>query len=110
MDETRIKAVFSDEAFVKALLELESPEEAQAALKEKGLDFSTDELVALRDALLKMSEKAGENGGELSVEDLDEVAGGMLAGHAVSLAARICLPLLAASGAAVVSLFTRGRW
>ena len=110
MDEKRIKEVFSDEAFVKALLGLESAEEAQAALKEKGLEFSTDELVALRDALLKMSAKAEANGGELSVEDLDEVAGGILPGAAVSLAGRICMPLLAAGGAAVISLFTRGRW
>jgi len=75
MDENRIKEVFSDEAFVKGLVELETPEEVQAALKEKGIELTVDEIMQLRDGLIKAAEKVGE-GGELSLDQLDDVAGG----------------------------------
>ena len=74
MDETRIKEVFADEAFVKQLFSLETPEEAQAALKTKGIEISISELVDLKDRLLRMTQE----GDELSVEQLDNVAGGYL--------------------------------
>ena len=74
MDETRIKEVFADEAFVRQLFSLETPEEAQAALKAKGIALSIDEIQKLRDLLLR----ASQEGDELSVEQLDNVAGGYL--------------------------------
>ena len=76
MDEKRMKEVFSDEAFVKELLSLKSPEEVQEVLKKKGIEASIEEVLGLQDALLKAQEKARGNGGELSMDDLDEVAGG----------------------------------
>jgi len=76
MDENRIKEVFSDEAFVKGLVELETPEEVQTALKEKGVELTVGEIMQLRDGLIKAAEKAGE-GGELSLDQLDDVAGGI---------------------------------
>ena len=78
MDEKRIKEIFSDEAFVKGLLALETPEEVQAALKEKGVAVSIEEIMQLKDALIKASEKAAESGGELSLEELEEAAGGFV--------------------------------
>ena len=72
-DET-IREVFSDEAFVKALFALETPEEVQSALKEKNIEFSIDEILKIRDLLLKTT----ENGGVLSDEELQEVSGGLV--------------------------------
>ena len=76
MDEKLIKEVFSDEAFVSALLELETPVEVQAALKEKGIDMTESEIVSLRDEIVKQAQKVND-GEELSVDQLDDVAGGM---------------------------------
>ena len=66
--------VFSDEAFVKSLFEMESAEKAQEALKEKGVELSVEELKEIRQALI---EQVDENG-ELSMDALDSVAGGII--------------------------------
>jgi hypothetical protein len=72
MDEQRIQEVFSDEEFVQKLFSLETPEEAQAALKEKGVEVSVEELNQLRDFVIA---NVNENG-ELALDALDDVAGG----------------------------------
>ena len=81
MNTEKIKEVFSDEAFVKSLFELESAAAVQAALKEKGVEMTEEEILGIRDLLAKM-----ENGeitaeqlesGELSEELLAQVAGGV---------------------------------
>ena len=72
MSETRVKEVFSDEAFVEKLFSLESPEEAQALLKEQGLELSVEELNTINEQLKAKLEA----GGELSLDNLDNVAGG----------------------------------
>ena len=80
MNVEKIKEVFADEAFVKGLFELESAAEVQAALKEKGVEMTEEEILGIRDLLAKM-----ENGeisaeqledGELPEELLEQVAGG----------------------------------
>jgi hypothetical protein len=58
---------------VTSLLKIETAEEAQKALKAKGLEVSLDEVNAIGDWL----EKAAENGGKLSEEELENVAGGV---------------------------------
>ena len=78
MNEKRIKEAMSDESFVKGLLALESSGEAQNAFREKGIEVGAEEILELRDALVKASKRAAENGGELSMEDMEEVAGGYL--------------------------------
>ena len=103
MDENRIKEVFSDEAFVKGLLELDAPEDVQAALKEKGLDFTVGEIMQLHDAINKAAEKAGE-GGELSLDQLDDVAGGLIP----FIVAGILLAVIKAAG--ITHAATKGRW
>ena len=121
MDENRIKEVFSDEAFVKGLFELETPEQAQAALKEKGFEFSIEEVLVLRDMLMKTLEKAQKNGGALSIEDMDDVAGGFLntmipaataqvLANVVNVAAKSLAVVVPAAAAGVAAFFTRGRW
>ena len=66
----RIKEVFSDEAYVQEFLAFETPEEAQASLEEKGIDMSIEELNQVADLLNRYSE------GELSEEELADIAGG----------------------------------
>ena len=70
MDQNRIKEVMSDEAFVKELSQLESVEEIQAVFKEKDLDFSIEELNKISEQFV--------SGKELSFDQLDEVAGGVI--------------------------------
>lgn len=88
MNMEKIKEVFSDEAFVKNLFELESAGEVQAALKEKGIEFSEEEIISIRDFLLKVEKgditkeqlekwTVQLEDGELSEEELEIVAGGI---------------------------------
>ena len=88
MNMENMKAVFADEAFVKSLFELETAAEVQAALKEKGVEMSEEEILAVRDLLAKMEsgeisvEQAEQwykqaESGELSDEMLEQVAGGL---------------------------------
>ena len=88
MNIEKIKEIFADEAFVKGLFELESAAEVQAALKEKGVEMSEEEILAVRDLLAKMEsgeisvEQAEQwskqaESGELSDEMLEQVAGGL---------------------------------
>ena len=100
MNEQRMKEVFSDEAFVKSLFALETVEEVQAALKEKGVELSLEEINGIHDRLLV---SINENG-ELSLEQLENVAGGN------------SLPGLVVKDPIVVKIVTavnnalRGRW
>jgi TRAP-type uncharacterized transport system fused permease subunit len=72
MNEQEIKELFSDEAYVSSLLALDTAEEVQASLAEKGLDLSEAEITSLLDTL----QKYAESGGELSEADLETVTGG----------------------------------
>ena len=89
MNMEKIKEVFSDEAFVKNIFELESAGEVQAALKEKGIEFSEEEIISIRDFLLKVEESditkeqlekwtVQLEDGELTEEELENVAGGIV--------------------------------
>jgi hypothetical protein len=68
MDQKRIKEVLSDETFVKELSKLENVEEIQDAFKKKNLYFSIDELNKFNEQFISK--------GELSLDQMDEVAGG----------------------------------
>jgi len=70
MDEKRIGEIFSDKVFVENLLEMDTPEEVQAALKEKGIEFTEEDVIHFRDVLLtKMAENLPD--------ELDCVSGGV---------------------------------
>ena len=95
MNTEKIKEVFADEAFVKGLFELESAAEVQAALQEKGVELTEEEILGIRDLLTKVengeiSAEQLENG-ELSDELLEQVSGGsvLLAVGAVIAAATL---------------------
>ena len=88
MNNEKIKAVFSDEAFVKALSKLNTAAEVQAAMKEKSVELSEEESAAILDLILKV--KNGEitreqlrqaEEGELDDEQLETVSGGIA--HAI---------------------------
>ena len=89
MNTEKMKEVFSEEAFVKALFEMESVAEMQEALSSKGIQLSEEEVAGIRTLFAKM--KSGEisreqlaqwsalaENGELSEEMLEQVAGGSI--------------------------------
>jgi hypothetical protein len=65
MNEAKIKEVFSDEAFVKELLEKETPEEVQEILEKKDIELRIEEIVNLREMLVERIEKAQSDDEEL---------------------------------------------
>ena len=99
MNEEKIKEVFSDEKFVKSLMELETPEEVQKALAEKDIDLSIDEIKKVAELLQKKAE------GELSDANLENVAGGSITGLVVFMG--ICT---GAGAGYLVNKVTRRRW
>ena len=66
MNMEKMKAVFADEAFIKQLFELETAAEVQAALKEKGVELTEQEILSVREALVKM------DNAEISAEQLEQ--------------------------------------
>ena len=87
----KIKEIFADEAFIKGLFELETAAEVQAALQAKGLALTEEDILGIREMLLKVAD--GEisvkqleqwatqaERGELSEELLEQVSGGSVLG------------------------------
>ena len=89
----KLQEVLSDEAFAKELLQMEKPEDVQVALEKKDIDLSLDEISQIGEYMNKV-----QNGeisqeqvqsmvdGELSEDELEEVAGGFIISLIVSLA------------------------
>ena len=126
MNIERLKEVFSDEAFVKRLFELETVAEVQAALREKGVELSEDEILGVRELFLKVEEggisaeqleswAAQAEDGELPEEMLELVSGGLLIsslliGIAITTAATgVAVGTTVGIGAGVVSAI-KNRW
>jgi len=124
MNKEKIKEVFSDEAFVKSLLELDTPEEVQAALAEKDIDLTVEQIMQMRELLVKVQsgeispeqleavQKHSEDG-ELDEESLEQVAGGLFIADDVAVLIGIGIVTgLAALGAAGTYThgITGGRW
>ena len=70
--EKKLAEIFSDEEFTRALLSMETPEEVQTALKEKGLELTIDEIKEIAKAINASQE------GELTEGNLEDVAGGSI--------------------------------
>ena len=68
MNMDKLKEVFADEAFVEGLLQLESAAEVQEALKEKDIEMTEDDIISLRDIMVKVES------GEVSEEQLESWA------------------------------------
>jgi predicted ribosomally synthesized peptide with nif11-like leader len=73
MEQKKLAEVLKNKEFVEKIVKLQTPEEVQAAFKEKGTDISVEEVQTLGSIINKMVEKHST---ELSKEDLEEVAGG----------------------------------
>ena len=69
MNEEQLKKLFSDDAFVASILEMETAEEVQKSLADKGLELSLDEIAIIKNTL--NSEET-----ELSEDELKNISGG----------------------------------
>ena len=124
MNIERLKEVFLDEAFVKSLFELETVAEVQAALREKGIELTEEEILGVRDLLIKVEEggisaeqlekwAAQIESGELSEELLEQVSGGSIS---IAAAAVVTFLIKAGTAAAVAGLIygaahaIKNRW
>ena len=75
MNKEKILEILKDQAFATKILEMQTPEQVQAAFKEKGVEISVDEVRILGEIINKMVEKKTS---KLSPADLEEIAGGEL--------------------------------
>ncbi len=106
MNEELLKSVLSDSDFAQKLLEMESPEEVQSALKNKGIDLTLEDIHAVQNIL------ANQENGELNEDELENVAGGSLT---IMGALGVASIISACCGGAVslgnkVDTWTRRRW
>lgn len=111
MNEERIKEVFSDEAFVKQVLEQDTPEQVQALLAEKEIDFTIEEIVKIREIIEKQV-KGELHIEELTDDDLENVSGGtgILIAVGVIVGGLVVGAVVGGGAAAAAEHFTRGRW
>ena len=127
MNMDKLKEVFADEAFVEGLLQLESAAEVQEALKEKDIEMTEDDIISLRDIMVKVesgevSEEQMESWaaqaeeGEIPEEMLELVSGGVITITAVLLGALVTTLKMAAVGVGAAgvtvgaSYAVRNRW
>ncbi len=116
MNLERMKELLADEAFVKGLLALETAQEVQEALSQKGVELTVEDIELIADFLNRY--QAGEltgkeekaikaaqsfKDGELSDEELEEVAGGC-----GGLIMAILIAIV--SGVTITQCITEGRW
>jgi prefoldin subunit 5 len=102
MNEQEIREIFSDEAYVSSLLALDTPEEVQASLAEKGIDLSETEITTLLDTIQNT-----QSDGELSEEALETVTGGLVN---LILFGIMSLVFLGTGLGAAISSTARRRW
>lgn len=100
---TKLKEAFADQEFAKKMLEMETAEEVQQALKGKGVDLSAKEIQEIQKQIIRQA----ETGEELEKEQLKNVAGGFVVTAAMAT--------MAAAGALLqtgllVNQVTRRRW
>ena len=92
MNNEQIKKIFADEVFVNELIALEDNAAFQAALKEKGIELTDEQVIVIRNLQAKAA--AGKiteeqlkqmEAGDLPEELLEQVSGGVLIGLAWGL-------------------------
>lgn len=127
MNMDKLKEVFADEAFVEGLLQLESAAEVQEALKEKDIEMTEDDIISLRDIMVKVesgevseeqleSWAAQAEEGEIPEKMLELVSGGVITITALLLGALVTTLKMAAVGVGAAgvtvgaSYAVRNRW
>ena len=78
MDErvSKLKELITNEDFARELFGKQTAEEAQALLKDNGVEFTLDEVNQIGDGI-RIIAKSQAAGGELSEDDLKSVSGGV---------------------------------
>ena len=109
MNEAKIKEVFSDEAFVKELLEKETPEEVQEILEKKDIELSIEEIVNLREMLVERIENAQSDDEELLEDDLESVSGGCIDPCSIIVTV-VCIACMTCIVAGIVDGATKDCW
>ena len=74
----KLMELLKDEAFAKELLNENNPEDVQAKLNAKGVDISLEEVNAIAAAMEKAAQGGAAESDELSEDDLENVAGGIV--------------------------------
>ena len=127
MNMDKLKEVFADEAFVEGLLQLESAAEVQEALKEKDIEMTEDDIISLRDIMVKVesgevseeqleSWAAQSEEGEIPEKMLELVSGGVITITALLLGTLVTTLKMAAVGVGAAgvtvgaSYAVRNRW
>ena len=122
MNMEKIKEIFADEAFIKGLFELETAAEVQAALQAKGLELTEEDILGIREMLLKVAD--GEisvkqleqwatqaERGELSEELLEQVSGGSVLGTiGLALIGAACVAAFAVATDELIYECTGRHW
>ncbi len=70
----KLKEIFADKDFAVKVMSMETAEEVQAVVKEKGVELTIEEINQIQAQFLK----AAENSEEISDDELENVAGGSL--------------------------------
>ena len=96
MLDKRWTEIMGNETLVKKMAEIREPEKMQELLKANGYEFSIEEIHAAGEEL--SAQYSAQSSGELSENDLEDVAGGS-----------IILPMAAAAGALAAKRCTRCR-
>lgn len=73
LDKQKLQEIFADEEYVKSIAQM-SAEDAAKSLNEKGVDVTADDLMKVRDFVVKHKDEL--QNGELSEEALAEISGG----------------------------------
>ncbi len=106
----KLEEILADQEFVKKLLGIETAEEVQQALKEKGVELSLEEINEIHKQIIQQL----ESGEELDKEQLKNVAGGGVIRTGVSLVRKFLSTAagwtLTTSAVAAADSKTRGRW
>jgi lactobin A/cerein 7B family class IIb bacteriocin len=101
MNEAHIKELFENNEFVQSILELETPEEVQAALAKEDVDISLEEVQQIYNILANHT--AGDQ--ELTEEELESVNGGIIIAMILAFIA-----FLAIGTTAITMDAKRRRW
>ena len=101
----KFEKLMQDEAFAEKLLSLDEDTEIQALLSENGVEFTLEQIAAIKKGVI--AQLNGEDA-ELSEDDLEDVAGGIAVGTAITVAVGVAKGLFALGKG--VHKWTRGRW
>ncbi|MCL2081984.1 MAG: hypothetical protein FWH04_01935 [Oscillospiraceae bacterium] len=100
--QANLEKAFKDEAFAKKVLAMQDLGDVQAELKTKGVDMSIEEIKEIGEATKKIVERQKANpDAELSIDDLEDVAGGAIITTCIFLAAAAAALIGGGAAAAV---------